>query len=205
MGITNQMRIIIIITIISLSCKSKSKLSFLAIKDTEVYRFENSTTVNEFILKSGSLKCDGYNIVAKSIEDIEANMNVLIIKATCKFPKQIKLVHQDGIQLPIYKCNGFRKYGINLCGDENSNFELIKEFYLNPQRRPDFPTKPNNATVKFVVDESSTLESIVPMINRIKSIRDEIGKERLAKQPFLLSIQTLKNDSVSIRPPKIVN
>ena len=190
---------------ILMSCNTKSDLSFLAIKGTEIYSFENSITINEFILKAESLKCDGYNIVAKSLKTVDTNNIDFIIKTKCKFPKQLKFVHPDGIQLPIYRCNGFRKYGINLCEDDDSNFKLLKEFYLNPNRRPDYPTQPKNATVKFVVDESFSLESITPLINRIKSMRNKISEERLTNQPFLLSIQTIKKDSVLIKPTKIVN
>ncbi len=199
------MRIILLFSTLLLSCKSESSLSFLAIKEPEIYRFKNSITINDFINKAESLKCEGYNIVVKSIDNTQINDYDFIIKTICKFPKKVKLVHPDGIQLPIYKCNGFRKYGINLCEDENSNFKLLKEFYLNPKRRADYPSKPKNATVKLIIDESSTLKSITPTIKLLKSIRDEIGEERLTRQPFLLSIQTTRNDSVMITPPKIVN
>lgn len=119
--------------------------------------------------------------------------------------KTLKFVHPDGIQLPIYKCNGFRKYGINLCEDESSIYKLINEFYFNPKRRADYPNMPKNATVKFVVDESETIESIIPMISKMKTMRDKIGEEKLNKEPFLMSIQTIKNDSFQIKAPKSVN
>ena len=117
----------------------------------------------------------------------------------------MKIIHPDGISLPIYKCNGYRNYGIDLCEDEKLNINLIKEFYLNPKRRADFPINPKNATVKFIVNGSSTLESTVPMIEQVKSMRNKIGEVRLTKLPFLLSIQTIRKDSTLIKPPKTVN
>lgn len=188
-----------------MSCNIKTEYSFLAIKDTDIYRFENSISVNEFKLKTDSLKCEGYNIVAKLREQQESNNDECIIKTICKFSKQIKFVHPDGIELPIYECNGFREYGINLCEDDSINFQLLRDFYLNPNQRPDYPSKPKNATVKLVVEETMSLEALVPLIMRIKSVRNKIGEEILTKEPFLLSIETLRKDSILIRPPKLVN
>ena len=199
------MRILIFITIIFISCESNPSICFYAVKDSKIQKFEKSITINEFIKKVESLKCEGYRIVAKSRELKESNKYNFVVKTKCKFPKIPKFVHPDGIQLPIYKCNGFRKYGINLCEDESSNFKLISEFYLNPKRRPDYPNIPKNATVKFIVDESETIESIIPMISKMKSMRDKIGEEKLNREPFLLSIQTIKNDSFQIKAPKFVN
>jgi hypothetical protein len=199
------MRTLLFITIVLTSCNTKTEYSFLAIKETDIYRFENSISVSEFKLKTDSLKCEGYNIVAKSREQQESNNDECIIKTICKFPKQIKFDHSDGIELPIYKCNGFRKYGINLCEDDNSNFQLLKDFYLNPNRRPDYPRNPKNATIKLVVEETMSLEALVPLITRIKSMRNKIGEGKFTKEPFLLSIETLKKDSILIKPPKPVN
>lgn len=199
------MRTLLFITIILTSCNTKTEYSFLAIKETDIYRFENAISVNEFKLRADSLKCEGYNIVAKSREQQESNNDECIIKTICKFPKQIKFVHPDGIELPIYECNGFRKYGISLCEDYNSNFQLLSDFYLNKNRRPDYPSKPKNATVKLVVAETMLLEALVPLILRIKSMRNKIGEEILTKEPFLISIETLREDSIFIKPPKLVN
>lgn len=199
------MQSLLFVTIILASCKTKPEYSFLAIKETDIYRFEKSISVNEFKLKTDSLKCEGYTIVAKSSKQQESNNDDCIIRAICKFPKQMRLVNRDGIELPIYECNGFRKYGINLCEDDNSNFQLLRDFYLNPNRRADYPSKPQNATIKLIVEETMSLEALLPLIIRIKSIRNKIGGEILTKEPFLLSIQTLRNDSMLIKPPKLLN
>ena len=201
----NQMRILIFITIIFISCQTKTNISFYALKDSKIQKFEKSITINEFIKKAESLKCEGYQIVAKSSELKEGDKYNFVIKTKCKFPNKMIFVHPDGIELPVYTCGGFRKYGVNLCEDESSNFKLIKEFYLNPKRRPDYPSIPKNATIKFVVDGNATVESIIPMMSEIKSMRDKIGEEKLSKEPFLLSIQTIKRDSILIKPPKPVN
>ncbi len=199
------MRTILFITIILSSCKIKPDYSFFAIKGVDIYSFDSSITINEFKIKADSLKCEGYNIVAKSTAISEPNKDDFIIKSTCKSPKQLKFVHPDGIELPIYECDGFRTYGINLCEDDDSNFELLREFYLNPKRKSDYPFNPKNATVKFVVDQTMSIESLLPLIKRIKSMRNKIGEERLTNQPFLLSIETLGKDSILIKPLKIVN
>ena len=187
------------------SCRTKPDYSFFAIKGSDIYSFEKSITVNEFKIRADSLKCEGFNIVAKSIENVDPNNDDFIIKSTCKLPKQLKFVHPDGIELPIYECGGFRSYGINLCEHDDSIFELLREFYLNPKRRPDYPINPKNATVKFIVEGTMSIEALIPLIKRIKTMRNKIGEDRLTNQPFLLSIQTLRKDSILIKPPKLVN
>ena len=199
------MRIIIFITIIFISCQTKTSISFYALKESKIQKLEKLITINEFIKITESLKCEGYQIVAKSSGLKEGDKYNFVIKTKCKFPKNITFVHPDGIELPVYRCNGIREYGVNLCEDESSNFKLIKEFYLNPKRRPDYPSMPKNATIKIVVAGDANVESIIPMMNEIKSMRDKIGEEKLSKEPFLLSIQTINRDSILIKPPKPVN
>lgn len=201
----NQVQVLLCIIVVFLACKSEPNIAFFAIKESEIYKFENSISVNEFINKAESFKCEGYNIVAKSKSTLDTTQFDFVIKTNCKYSEDMSIVHPDGIELPVYKCHGFRKYGINLCQDENSNFELIKEFYLNPNQRADYPTKPKNATVTFVVDESCKIYSVIPMINKIKKMRNKIGDTRLMGEPFLLRMRTAKEDSILYKPPKTVN
>lgn len=192
------MRVLLFITIILSSCNTKTDYTFYAQKGIDVHRFENSITVNEFIIEAESLKCEGYEILGTSTQIGDSNKDDLIIKSTCRFPKQIKIDHSDGIELPIYECDGFRTYGINLCEHEDSNLELLREFYLNPTRRLDYPYNPQYATVRLVVEETMSIEALVPLIKRIKSMRNKLGEEGLINEPFLFSIQTLRKDSILI-------
>ena len=196
------MRSLILITLVFITCQSKSKITFFAVNENKIQRFQNSMTVTEFIDQSRSLKCDGYNIVANTTEKLESKNFNIIVKTICKFSNQLQFIHSDGIELPIYSCNGYRSYGINLCDDQDSIYNLIEEFYLNPIKRTDYPSNPKNATVKFVVDGNSTLESIEPTITHVKLLRDRIGSEYLTKQPFVIHIQSIENDTLLNRAPE---
>ena len=196
------MRLLLFIIIFFIACKVDSELSFSAINDNMVYNFENSTTINEFINKADSLKCDGYRIVDNSVY-IEEDKYVYVSR--CKFPKEIKLIHYDGIELPIYYCDGFRKYGINLCENAAANFNKLEEFYLNSKSRENYPSNPKNATIKIVVAGSTTIEELIPTIKRVKSMRDKISNGKLSEFPFLFSLQSIQKDSIMIKPLKSVN
>ena len=196
------MRSLILITLVFITCQSKSKITFFAVNENKIQRFQNSMTVNEFIDQSRSWKCNGYNIVANTSDKLESKNFNIIIKSICKFSNQLQFIHYDGVELPIFSCNGYRSYGINLCDDQDSIYNMIEEFYLNPVNRPDYPSNPKNATVKFVVDGKSTLESLEPTINHVKLLRDRIGSEYLANQPFLINIQTIENDTFTFRAPE---
>jgi len=196
---TNQtMRLILLIVILFISCKSKTDLIFYAIKDGDFLKIESSLTIDEFIKKSGSLDCQGYRIIGSTQEIKTIKRNEFIIFNSC--PN--KIIDYDGIQLPIYSCNGFRKYGINLCDDCDLNIEQLSEFYLNPKRRADYPSKPNKAILKIIVDENRTAKSIFPIIKKLKTMRNQIGDNQLSELPLLFSLQTIQKDTIEIQLPE---
>lgn len=180
-----------------IGCWPNSDIKFRALNDSSIYEFENSISVKEFIRKTDSLKCNGYRIVGNS-EDV----NYLVF-SKCKYSNQ--KIDYDGIQMPIYNCNGFRKYGINLCEDSTTNYNKLKEFYLNPQRREDYPTKPENAILKLVFEESMTIKSVIPTIKSVKSMRDHLQNRSLSNLPFIFSFETVQSDSMTTKFPKPID
>jgi len=153
-------RLTLIIVLIIVSCKNETDLIFSAVKENISLNIEGNLAIDELIKKSNDLKCDDFRIVANSLQNIDLNKSEFVLFAKC--PNRI--IHHDGIQMPIYECNGFRDHGINLCDDYMTNIEKLKEFYINPKKRTYYPSNPRRAIVKIIVDESQTLNSIIPLI-----------------------------------------
>jgi len=195
------MRFILLISIFFISCNSKTDLNFYAIKNGNSLKIESSLTIKEFIKKSDSLDCKGYRVIGSTQEIKDIKDNEFITFNSC--PN--KIVCYDGIRLPIYYCNGFKKYGINLCDDYNLNIEQLREFYINPKGKSDYPSKPNKAILKVIVDEHSTVESIIPIIKKLKIMKNQIGNDQLSKLPLLFSFQTIQKDTIDFQPLKSTN
>jgi len=198
-------KLIFAIALLFISCKSNNDMVFYATNGHNIFTIDNSVSVSRFINKVDSLKCEGFVIVSKSKEINDGSSNKFQMDAKCKFPDKIKFTHHDGIQLPIYNCNGFREYGINLCEEYNLNIKKLSEFYLNPQKRADYPRISKNAILKIVVDEKITFSAIIPTIKKLKYMRDQLDNESLRSIPFLFSLQTIQRDSILIKPPQLKN
>ena len=193
------MRNLLFLIPLFIACKSKPDLYYYAVKGDEIHTFENSMTIKEYIPDAELFAYSDYNLVAQSTRHSGSNHYDYKIEINCKFPRVMKTTHRDGILFPVYQCRRYRKYGMNLCQNPKSNFKKIKEFYLNPNRRNDYPYSSKNATIKFVVNESKTLGSISPMINQVKTMRDKISDPQLKDAPFLMSLLTTQRDSNLLR------
>ena len=184
---------VLILTLIS--CQSESQIQFFAIKGDEIIKFSNLITIEEFSNRSNELVCSGFRIVVHDHTELNSQVENFRYFASC----ENKTSHQDAIQLPIYKCNGFRKYGINLCDKNNLNLETLSEFYLNPNRRPDYPSKPKNAILRIIVDEKGTIEDVYPILARVQNMIYKVKDEEIYTHPILFTLNTIQKDSILLR------
>lgn len=195
-----RMRNILIAVILFTSCQAKQESIMYAFNGENIHQFDSSLSVNEFIQIIDSLECKGYVIVGNTNQKINTTNYQFIIKSKCDSPEVLKFEHTNGIKLPIYSCNGFRQNGINLCEDESLNIIKLENFYLNPNKRFDYPNNPNQATLKIVIDKSNNVTSIFEIVNQIKSLRDQINIPTLGN-PIIFTIETSEQDSFELKPP----
>jgi|GEM_PF-4624923 len=193
------MRALLVLTILFIGCESNNKLNIYGEKEDEILNFENSIPIKNFLVKVDSLSCQDFKVFG-NLSNIEFK-----ILNRCKFSKMVKFISLDGITMPIYQCNGFRIYGINLCEKNQLNLSKFKEFYLNPKKREDYPKSPKNAIFKIVVDEGETIQSIKNSLKFIDSMREKIQNENLSNLPIAIIIETIQRDSNLTKAPKQLN
>ncbi len=191
------MRLIFLVTLFFISCKPNPEISFIATKNNDVFEIENSLSIKQFLEIADSLACDGYKITGNTLDSKEEYVQYW--KPDCD---KSKISHYRQNELPVYACNGYREYGINLCENQKSNFNKMREFYLNPQKRFDFPLNPQTIRVKIVAEETETINSIIPSLIEIKSMRDKIDNGNLAYLPLLFRFENAWRDSLVYGAPE---
>ena len=188
---------LIILTL--LSCQTKSEIKFFAIKGNEIIELNNSFTIEEFKEETIELIYSGFRIVGQTENPSNSKREGFQYYATCSK----KIESHGAIQLPIYECNGFRKYGLNLCNENDIILEVLREFYLNPKRRPDYPSKPKNAIINIISDKNDSLKEMEQIFVKLQEIIEEIKVNEIHDIPIKFTLSTLQQDSFLIPKPTI--
>lgn len=188
---------LIILTL--LSCRTKLEIKFFAIKGNEIIELNNSLTIEEFKEETIELICSGYRIVGQTENPTNNKRESFQYYATCNN----KIESHGATQLPIYECNGFRKYGLNLCTENDLILKVLREFYLNPKRRPDYPSKPKNAIINIISDKNDSIKEMEQIFVKLQYIIEEIKENEINDIPIKFTLNTLQQDSFLFSKPTI--
>lgn len=184
--------------VIALFVSCNHPIEMYLVKGETRIEYDPSYSFKRIVEYIDSVSCYEYKLEAyKPDQSIKDSRRILFVENCTTAQYCFK-----SIELPVYECDGFRKYGINLCDEDSITTQKLKDFVLNPKGREDYPNNPLKAVIKIVLEDDKDIDDLKYVLTDLLGKYEKFAIDKYNDIPIIVHLETIEEDTTFFRLPK---